>query len=107
MERHRASTREKNALVEKYLGKYNLIGDENCIFKWFILPEKFDDLEFENLAYKKGVRIYSADKFTVGKEKPVNAVRLAITSTATIEELEKGLIILKQLLESENIYNIY
>lgn len=58
-------------------------------------------------AYKKGVRIYSANKFIVGKEKPVNAVRLAVTSTSSIEELEKGLIILKQLLESESIYNIY
>lgn len=107
MDRHRASTRERNALVEKYLGEYSLIGDENCIFKWFILPEKFDALEFENLAYKKGVRIYSANKFIVGKEKPANAVRLAVTSTSSIEELEKGLIILKQLLESESIYNIY
>ena len=106
MDRSKALTKERNALVEKYLGEYNLMGDENSIFKWFILPEQFDDLEFENLAYKKGVRVYSTSKFIVGKEKPVNAIRLAITSTSTIEELEKGLIILKQLLESEDIYDI-
>ena len=103
MERHSVSTRERNALVQKYLEEYNIIGDQNCIFKWFILPEKIDDIEFENIAYQNGVRIYSANKFIVGKEKPINAVRLSTTSTATIEELEKGLIILKELLELENL----
>lgn len=107
MDRHKIETRERNKLVEKYLGDYNIIGDKNSIFKWFILPETFNDIEFENLAYQKGVRIYSANKFIVGKEKPLNAVRLAITSTSTIEELERGLIILKQLLESEIVCNIY
>ena len=107
MERHRKLTKERNKIVDKYLGEFNLIGDENCIFKWFILPDNINDLEFENLAYKKGVRVYAADKFIVGKEKPVNAIRLAITSTSSIEELEKGLIILKELLLSGQIEEIY
>lgn len=37
----------------------------------------------------------------------VNAIRLAITSTSSIEELEKGLIILKELLLSGQIEEIY
>ncbi|WP_347029077.1 PLP-dependent aminotransferase family protein [Intestinibacter bartlettii] len=33
MARHRKLTKERNKIVDKYLGEFNLIGDENCIFK--------------------------------------------------------------------------
>lgn len=99
MENKKALARERNKIVKEYLGEYELVGDENCIFKWFILPNEILDCKFERLLADNGVRVYSADKFTVGKKKQVNAIRLAISSTADIEELKKGLEIIKRALE--------
>ncbi|MFJ6266294.1 PLP-dependent aminotransferase family protein [Lysinibacillus xylanilyticus] len=102
LEKHRLYAKQQNALVNQYLGDYNILGEEECIFRWLILPEKFTSVQFELLASKAGVQVYAAERFAVGNAKPVNAVRLAIT--APENQLEQALIILKDLLESDGDY---
>jgi len=103
LEKHRLYAKQQNSLVNQYLGDYNILGEEECMFRWLILPEKFTGVQFELLASKAGVQVYAAERFAVGNVKPINAVRLAIT--APENQLEQALIILKDLLESDGDYS--
>ncbi|MEK5332439.1 MULTISPECIES: aminotransferase-like domain-containing protein [unclassified Lysinibacillus] len=104
LEKHRLYAKQQNALVNQYLGEYNILGNDECIFRWLILPEKFTGVQFELLASKAGVQVYAAERFAVGNTKPVNAVRLAITAPENSMQLEQALTVLKELLESDGDY---
>lgn len=100
IQKHRANTKERNLIVNGYLNKYDCKGDLYCIFRWLKLPDNISGLEFERNAHSKGVQVYAADRFAVGTTTPEHAIRLAICAPKTKTELEKGLVILKSLLES-------
>ena len=104
LDKHRLYAKQQNALVNHYLSDYSVLGDAECIFRWLILPDKFTGMQFELLASKAGVQVYAAERFAVGNAKPVNAVRLAVTAPESSAELEQGLKILKDLLESDGGY---
>ncbi|WKA56461.1 PLP-dependent aminotransferase family protein [Planococcus shixiaomingii] len=95
---HKEETKARNRLVDKYLGKENCLGGNSGIFRWLHLPSSFTGDQFEQLASAQGVEVYSGGRFAVGNVVPANAVRLAICAPETREELEKGLIILKEML---------
>lgn len=98
VQKRRTFTREQNAIVDKYLGKYSLWGDPECNFRWLKLPERFTGESFELCAYHAGVRVYAAERFAVGNAKPERAVRLAITAPEEPAQLEEGVKILSRLL---------
>lgn len=100
IEGHRRQTIERNRLVNKYLSGYDCQGDESCIFRWLKLPSKITSTEFESLALEKGVQVYAAERFSVGNFVPERAVRVSVSAPENIEELEKGLKILQQLLKT-------
>ncbi|MFJ7646612.1 PLP-dependent aminotransferase family protein [Lysinibacillus sp. NPDC097279] len=104
LEKQRLYAKQQNALVNQYLGEYNILGNDECIFRWLLLPEKFTGVQFELLASKAGVQVYAAERFAVGNAKPVNAVRLAITAPENSMQLEQALTVLKELLESDGDY---
>lgn len=97
---HKAETKARNQLVDQYLDKKNCLGSAAGIFRWFHLPDHYTGDQFEQLAAEQGVQVYSGGRFVVGNAAPANAVRLGICAPETREELEKGLIILKKLLET-------
>jgi DNA-binding transcriptional MocR family regulator len=99
----RKNTNERNKLINKVLRGYDIKGDKNCIFRWLILPEGLSGEEFEKKAYKRGVQVYSSERFAVGSTKPFGAVRLAVGSPKNEEELMEGLNIIKNLLEEEKV----
>ena len=90
----------RNHLLDKILKDYTALGDENCLSRWLLLPEGITGIAFEQLARQHGVSVYGSERFAVGKEAPVAAARLAVCAPESIEELERGLIILKQLLDT-------
>ena len=57
--------------------------------------------EFEQLAKEKGISVYGSERFAVGKEIPISAARLAVCAPQTKAELEKGLYLLKEILEQK------
>lgn len=95
---HRQLTIQRNQLVTQYLSKCSLLGSDECIFRWLLLPKGFTGEEFERLAYEEGVQVYAAERFAVGNAKPPSAVRLAISAPKNKEELETALKILERLL---------
>ena len=95
---HREQAISRNQVVNQYLADYPCLGPETGIFRWLLLPNKITGAEFETLAAEQGVQVYAAERFVVGNSCPERAVRVAVCAPKTIEELEKGLIILKRLL---------
>jgi DNA-binding transcriptional MocR family regulator len=101
LNKRREHTRKRNQIVNKVLEAYTILGDELCNFRWLMLPEGFTGKTFELCARNAGVQIYSAERFVVGNSKIPSAVRIAVTATTSEEEFEKGINILKDILESK------
>jgi DNA-binding transcriptional MocR family regulator len=99
---HRKNTINRNQMVNYYLSEYDCRGEDTCIFRWLKLPHQTSGADFETWALEHGVQVYAAERFAVGNSIPDKAVRLSICAPETIEELEKGLKVLKQLLDSLN-----
>ena len=97
----RKSARRRNKIINQYLSGYNLLGNEECIFRWLILPDGIMAEKFEIQALKEGVQVYASERFAVGKEKPISAIRIAVCATESTEELKAGLSVLKRLLEEK------
>lgn len=96
---HQQNARQRNQLVNRTLSDYLCHGDETSIFRWLELPGTITGSVFEALAMEQGVRVYGAERFTVGNSIPSRAVRMSVCAPETLAELEQGLIILKNLLD--------
>lgn len=95
---HRKQAIRRNQVLNRYLADYTCLGADTGIFRWLLLPGKITGAEFEALAAQQGVQVYAAERFVVSNSCPERAVRLSVCAPETIEELERGLIILKRLL---------
>ncbi len=102
MQEHRKNTRERNRLTDRYLAGWQCYGGGTCIFRWLLLPEGMTGTAFEQQAMEAGVQVYAAERFAVGTTVPACAVRLAVCTPKSLEELERGLVILRGLLERLN-----
>ena len=99
IESHRSKTEQRNKLVNSYMSEYDCKGDDTCIFRWLKLPGEMSGAEFEELALSQGVQVYAADRFSIGNCIPERAVRISVGAPETMQELERGLVILKRMLE--------
>ncbi len=97
---HRRKTAERNRLVDRYLKDYKCLGTEDCIFRWLLLPDGISGNTFEQMALEQGVMVYAAERFAVGNTPPAHAVRLSVCAPASMDELKRGLQILKRLLKA-------
>jgi DNA-binding transcriptional MocR family regulator len=82
----------------RILSGYAIQGIPGGFFVWLKLPEEWSGKEFEIAARESGVNVFCADKFAVGGEKAPSAVRISLSGAETMEELVKGLNILKNIL---------
>lgn len=94
--------KQQNEIVNHHLGGYEVLGDENCPFRWILLPEAFTGKSFEICAKNEGVQVYSGERFLVGNSNTHSAVRISVTAARNPLEFEEGIKILKRLLESED-----
>lgn len=100
LEKRREGVIVRNHLADRLLQGYTMLGSEECLSRWLILPEGITGAEFEQLAREKGVSVYGSERFAVGKEEPIAAARLAICAPESIEEMKQGLRILKEILDN-------
>lgn len=99
-------TIEMSNLTDYLLKDYNVIGDKSCNFRWLLLPEGWNGKIFETCAKNAGVQVYCAERFAVGNASVPAAVRISIAAPKSLDELEKGINILKSLLKSDDTFTM-
>lgn len=88
----------RNKIVDEILYDYTIYGDYTCSFRWLLLPEHWNSLDFENYAKEAGVQVFCSERFTIGNTKPPRAIRICISAPKSRSELENGLHLLSKLL---------
>ena len=94
----REEAAERQALARRILGHWRVQTQANSFHLWLHLPEPWRADVFCREASHRGVTVIPGDIFTVGRGEPPHAVRVCLTAPRTRSELEKGLIVLAELL---------
>lgn len=100
IKQHLRHTRERNKIVNRYFGTGYCLGSDDNIFRWLMLPGKYTGADFEALALANGVQVFGAERFAVGNTIPARAVRLSVCSPDSLEQLERGVQIIADLLKA-------
>lgn len=90
---------ERNKVADEVLSGFQLEGNRHCLARWLVLTNGMSGAEFERAALQEGVIVYGSERFAVGKDCPERAARLAICTPDSIDELRRGLEILRHILE--------
>lgn len=91
---HRAELAARQKIASQILQNLTYSSTPNSPFIWLNLPNH-RAADFVDLVLANGVRILSSDRFAVNKGYIVDAVRIAISSPNTREELKRGLTIIR------------
>ena len=94
--------KERNCIYKKYFPDTDCY-NEISLFQWLALPESMDSMKVEAMAKERGVRVLSSQKFAVGTTDKYSHIRLATCSPKDAEELERGLGIIREILDANNI----
>lgn len=96
--RKRAEALRRNRLARRILAGYRLDGRPMGYFAWLPLPEPWRGEDFERAALERGVAVVAGDSFALGQTAAPMAVRLSLSAPRSEAELERGLMILAELL---------
>lgn len=96
----RKEAKKRNQLTDKILASYPLSGNEYDYFRWLKLPTKWNAKDFEYHVRAAGVQVYCSDRFAVGSQPVIPAIRLAIASPKNLAELRLGLEKIRHVLEN-------
>ncbi len=91
-------SKERNQIYKKYFKIENPKENPISFFRWLPLEQKFNANQFEKDALAQGIHIYHSDRFLVGNYEGNQFLRVALSSVNNSDELEKGLVILKNIL---------
>lgn len=92
--------RERNKIVDEILGGFDLIKNDTSFFRYMKLPDNITGKDFEMKCMEKGVQVFCAERFSVSCGLSRGAVRLAVSSPETIEDLRRGLYIIRDILNT-------
>lgn len=96
----REEAQKRNNMALEILSQYQIVSRPCGFFQWLFLPDGWQGQgrTFELSAREAGVQIFCAEKFVVGNSQVPQAVRISLSGPDTIELLEKGLGILRNVL---------
>ncbi|WP_167958745.1 aminotransferase-like domain-containing protein [Anaerosporobacter faecicola] len=94
----RLEIQKRNELADSLLAGFISPCEAECNLRYLQLPDYFTGTSFELCARQAGVQVYAAERFAVGNCSVPKAVRIAITSPASTNECNEGLIKLRSLL---------
>lgn len=97
---------ERSNLTDALLNEFNILGDKYCNFRWLMLPEGWNGKIFETCAKNAGVQVYCAERFAIGNATVPAAVRISITAPKDLTELERGLTIIKSILQHDDEFTM-
>ncbi|MEH7785757.1 PLP-dependent aminotransferase family protein, partial [Bacillus thuringiensis] len=72
------------------------VGRPLSFYRWLPILTQFDSLRLETDLKQFGVRIFHSDRFISGPTTLNKYLRISLSSTNSLDELEMGLKILKQ-----------
>ena len=98
----RKEAAQRFALAAKILKGYGIIGQRSGFFIWLYLPHPWRGQVFEKRMRELGVNVFGAEKFTVGDASAPAAARISLTGAKDIKTLEKGLNLIRQVLDGED-----
>lgn len=93
---------ERNTLYQKYF-RVPAYCNPLSFFQWIPLPKGCSGYNFELQAKKAGLLLFCSERFAVGPPKETSSVRISLCTVSNNTELEKGLQILKTLIEENRI----
>jgi len=98
LEEKRAAAARRYMLACDVLDGFRFRGKGSGFYLWLDLPEPWTGQALEQAAHQRGVNVFGAEKFAVGDTPAPRAARVSLTGPSDLDELEKGLIILKDIL---------
>lgn len=90
IDRLRQELRQRNALITQILSDYTLLGNEESLARWLILPNGWTGSDVERRALSEGVVIFGEQRFAVGPTVPYHAIRLALGGPAKRDAVAEG-----------------
>ena len=97
---------ERSNLTDAILNGFDILGDKYCNFRWLMLPEGWNGKIFETCAKNAGVQVYCAERFAIGNASVPAAIRISITAPKDLTELERGLNIIKSILQHDDTFTM-
>ncbi len=92
--------KERNQILDNALKEYNLLPSSISLFRYLILPSGWSDTTIERLCLESGLQVFSSKRFSIGMNIDHNAIRISVSAPNNLDELKKGLLILKNILSS-------
>lgn len=85
-----------NDIYSEYFPLKRPIGHPLSFYRWLPIEGHNDGLQLETDLQKQGIRIFHSDRFLSGQTTPQKYLRIALSSTSSLDELKIGLNILTQ-----------
>lgn len=87
-----------NAIYHECFPDYKFTGHPLSFHRWLPLIKKYDAANLESNLKRMGIHVFHSDRFLSGRTSFRQYLRVALSSTSTLDELRAGLEILKQSL---------
>ena len=98
LKRKRTAAARRYMLACDVLDGLRFRGKRNGFYVWLDLPGDWTGQALEKAAHEHGVNVFGAEKFVVGNTPAPQAARVSLTGPDSLEELESGLNILREIL---------
>jgi DNA-binding transcriptional MocR family regulator len=85
-----------NDIYSEYFPLNNTVGHPLSFYRWLPIQGHNDALQLETDLKEHGIRVFHSDRFLSGQTSPDKYLRIALSSTNSLDELKVGLKILKQ-----------
>ncbi|WP_162458205.1 hypothetical protein [Paenibacillus mesophilus] len=85
-----------NHLFAQYFPQPHNPGHPLSFYRWLPLMDKAYTANMESYFLNKGIRVFHSDRFLSGANTRNHYLRIALSSTNSLEELKRGLEILKE-----------
>ncbi|TWH51930.1 PLP-dependent aminotransferase family protein [Sporomusa sp. KB1] len=85
-----------NAIYKEYFLEHELTGHPLSFYRWLPLKRQYDATQMESDLERIGISVFHSNRFLSGKASSNQYLRIALSSTNTLDELRLGLEALKQ-----------
>ncbi|TXR78274.1 PLP-dependent aminotransferase family protein [Bacillus sp. BF9-10] len=87
-----------NEIYSRYFSSNNPVGHPFSFYRWLPIQNHYDAFQLETDLERHGIRVFHSERFITAQTMPNQYLRVALSSTNSLEDLRTGLEILKQYL---------